>query len=44
SGCYDLAQLGHLSHYFDYERYGRDVYLEQGGIFHSGGYVYYTSG
>ncbi|MEX6115278.1 antirestriction protein ArdA, partial [Providencia stuartii] len=34
----------HLSHYFDYERYGRDVYLEQGGIFHSGGYVYYTSG
>ncbi|MEX9764959.1 antirestriction protein ArdA [Proteus mirabilis] len=42
SGCYDLAQLGHLSHYFDYERYGRDVCLEQGGIFHSGGYVYHT--
>ncbi|WP_275076344.1 antirestriction protein ArdA [Providencia rettgeri] len=44
SGCYDLAQLGHLSHYFDYERFGRDVCLEQGGIFHSGGYVYHTSG
>ncbi|EIU7556843.1 antirestriction protein ArdA [Providencia rettgeri] len=44
SGCYDLAQLGHLSHYFDYERYGRDVCLEQGGIFHSGGYVYHTGG
>ncbi|MGI3477120.1 antirestriction protein ArdA, partial [Providencia stuartii] len=42
SGCYDLAQLGQLSHYFDYERYGRDVCLEQGGIFHSGGYVYHT--
>ncbi|WP_442959166.1 antirestriction protein ArdA [Providencia sp. PROV064] len=44
SGCYDLAQLGHLSHYFDYECYGRDVCLEQGGIFRRGGYVYHTSG
>ncbi|MEY1522806.1 antirestriction protein ArdA, partial [Providencia manganoxydans] len=23
---------------------GRDVCLEQGGIFHSGGYVYHTGG
>lgn len=44
SGCYDLDQLGNLSHYFDYERYGRDVYLEQGGIFYGGGYVYHTGG
>ncbi|WP_048606081.1 antirestriction protein ArdA [Providencia rettgeri] len=44
SGCYDLAQLGDLSHYFDYERYGRDVCLEQGGIFYGGGYVYHTGG
>ncbi|EJD6400460.1 antirestriction protein ArdA [Providencia vermicola] len=44
SGCYDLAQLGHLSHYFDYERYGHDVCIEQGGIFYDGGYVYHTGG
>ncbi|MCW2255243.1 antirestriction protein [Providencia alcalifaciens] len=37
SGCYDLAQLGDLSNYFDYERYGRDVCLEQGGVFCHGG-------
>ncbi|EKT59036.1 antirestriction protein (ArdA) [Providencia rettgeri Dmel1] len=37
SGCYDLAQLGDLSHYFDYECYGRDVCLEHGGVFYGGG-------
>lgn len=42
SGCYDLEPLGHLSCYFDYERYGRDIYLEQGGVFCCGGYVYST--
>ncbi|MEY0053808.1 antirestriction protein ArdA [Providencia rettgeri] len=44
SGCYDVEQFGCLSHYFDYERYGRDIYLEQGGIFCGGGYVYHTGG
>ncbi|HDU8652176.1 antirestriction protein ArdA [Morganella morganii] len=44
SGCYDLAQFGGLAHYFDYERYGRDICIEQGGIFYCGGYVYHTDG
>ena len=44
SGCYDLEQFGGLSHYFDYERYGRDICLEQGGVFCCGGYVYHTGG
>lgn len=42
SGCYDLEPLGHLLCYFDYERYGRDICLEQGGVFCCGGYVYST--
>jgi antirestriction protein len=42
SGCYDLEQLGHLSRYFDYERYGHDIFLEQGSAFCCGGYVYPT--
>lgn len=44
SGCYDLAQFGGLAHYFDYERYGRDICIEQGGIFYGRGYVYHTDG
>ncbi|HEQ1858330.1 antirestriction protein ArdA [Providencia alcalifaciens] len=42
SGCYDVEQFGCLLHYFDYERYGRDICLEQGGVFCCGGYVYHT--
>lgn len=42
SGCYQLEQLGNLSYYFDYERYGRDIFLEQGGVFCCGGYVYHN--
>ncbi|MEW2740782.1 antirestriction protein ArdA [Providencia rettgeri] len=44
SGCYDLDSLGDLLRYFDYERYGHDICLEQGGIFYGGGYVYHTGG
>lgn len=44
SGCYDSAQFDGLAHYFDYERYGRDICIEQGGIFYGGGYVYHTDG
>lgn len=40
SGCYDLSNLGHLASYFDYERFGRDIALEQGGSFVDIGYVY----
>lgn len=42
SGCYNLKELGNLSYYFDYERYGHDIALEQGGTFSSCGYVYQT--
>lgn len=42
SGCYNLKELGNLVNYFDYEKYGRDVALEQSGTFCSSGYVYDT--
>jgi hypothetical protein len=32
SGGYNLKELGNLANYFDYERYGHDIALEQGGI------------
>lgn len=42
SGCYNIQALGNLMNYFDYERYGHDIVLEQGGTFASCGYVYHT--
>ncbi|GAA5107532.1 antirestriction protein ArdA [Orbus sasakiae] len=42
SGCYSTKELGNLMNYFDYERYGHDIALEQGGTFASCGYVYHT--
>ena len=42
SGCYSLKELGNLSNYFDYERYGHDIAFEQSGTFYSGNYIYYT--
>ena len=42
SGCYNLKELGNLANYFDYEKYGRDIVLEQCGTFCSSGYVYHT--
>lgn len=40
SGCYDIATLGSLSNYIDYEAFGLDIALETGGIFLSnGGYA-----
>jgi len=39
SGCYDTESLGALARYIDYESFGRDVCLEEGGTFTSGGYV-----
>lgn len=42
SGCYNLKELGNLVNYFDYEKYGRDIALEQSGTFCSSGYIYDT--
>ena len=39
SGCYDLSKMGHLSNYFDYERFGRDIALEADGGFTSYGFI-----
>ena len=39
SGCYDTENMGALARYIDYERFGRDIQLEEGGTFTSGGYV-----
>ena len=39
SGCYDTESLGALSNYIDYERFGRDIQLDEGGTFTSEGYV-----
>ena len=39
SGCYDLESMGNLARYFDYEAFGRDIQIEQGGTFTSAGYV-----
>ena len=42
SGCYDLSNMGTLANYIDYEAFGRDVRLEEGGGFTSSGYIYDT--
>ena len=39
SGCYDLDKMGHLSNYFDYESFGRDIALESDGGFTSYGFI-----
>jgi len=39
SGCFDTDSMGTLARYIDYERFGRDVQLEEGGTFTTGGYV-----
>lgn len=40
----DLAIPAELKDYFDYEAYGRDVFINEGGHFAPGGYVVQTSG
>ena len=40
SGCYTTDNLGTLQNYIDYESFGRDIRLEEGGCFTSQGYVY----
>ena len=39
SGCYDTKNMGNLTNYIDYERFGRDVRLEECGTFAARGYV-----
>ena len=39
SGCYDTDSMGHLYNYFDYERFGRDISLEESGIYTDKGYI-----
>ena len=40
SGCYNLSSIGNLSNYFDYEAFGRDISLDEGGMFTDYGYIY----
>ena len=39
AGIYDMSGMGNLASYIDYERFGRDVALEEGGVFTDHGYV-----
>ena len=42
SGCYSLGDAGVLANYIDYERFGRDVAMDENGAFVAGGYIYNT--
>ena len=39
AGIYDLSDMGELSSYIDYEKFGHDLSLEEGGTFTEGGYL-----
>ena len=39
SGCYDTENLGVLSNYIDYERFGRDMRINESGEFTAGRYI-----
>ena len=39
SGCYDTKAMGNLARYIDYESFGRDIRLDEGGDYTSYGYV-----
>lgn len=43
SGCYDKRNLLNLTSYFDYEKFGRNIMLEEAGIFSGKGYVHNTN-
>ena len=38
-GIYDLSDMGELSSYIDYEKFGHDLSLEEGGTFTEEGYL-----
>lgn len=39
SGAYDTKAMGRLSSYIDYEAFGRDIRLDEGGEFTDNGYI-----
>lgn len=39
SGVYDLESMGSLARYVDYESFGRDIRLDEGGTFTRNGYI-----
>jgi len=39
SGCYDTKSMDSLTNYIDYERFGRDISLDEGGTFSTKGYI-----
>lgn len=39
SGCYDLAKMGNLANYIDYESFGRDIRFESDGDFSNYGWI-----
>ncbi|MGI5920771.1 MAG: antirestriction protein ArdA [Syntrophomonadaceae bacterium] len=39
SGCYNLKDMGNLANYFDYERFGRDIAIDESGTFTNNGYI-----
>lgn len=39
SGAYDTEAMGRLSSYIDYEAFGRDIRLDEGGEFTENGYI-----
>ena len=42
SGCYEIGNCGILSNYIDYKNFGRDVRLDNGGMYVNGGYICLT--
>lgn len=42
SGYYNLNNLGNLAKYFDYDKFGHDMALDQERVFTNSGYVYVT--
>jgi len=39
SGCYDTETMGQLHNYFDYECFGRDISIDENGVFTETGYI-----
>ena len=39
AGIYDTKAMGNLANYIDFERFGRDVAMDEGGRFTDDGYI-----
>lgn len=44
SGCYDTRGLGSLSNYIDYAAFGRDIQMDESGLFTDHGYIRMNGG